>query len=350
MDPGRLFVRTISRMRLPGGSAAASVVLVLCFLAAPAAPAAAADALVAQPAGAAVAVRPTLPAAHLGAMKHVWQTLNNCGPAAVVMALSTLGVDVDQETARLALRGPDVRRGMGPQGVGPWVAERFGLRSTWRNNGTAELMKALVSNGFAPMVTQWMVDPWVQRVAHWRTVAGYDDARGVFYANDPMRGRDVALAYDWFDRNWQPFSYRWMVVYSPQDEPLLRAIAGEDWYDRSMRQRHYERARAEALASGDSASWLALGEAAYQNGLFREAVGAFERGLALGSPQGVFTLRSSYPRALAALGRGSDALRVQQLLSGISAVPATVAPAPDAFALQLARERQPAFDALGLTP
>ncbi|HJW47905.1 MAG TPA: hypothetical protein VJ726_00655, partial [Candidatus Limnocylindria bacterium] len=27
-------------------------------------------------------------------MKHVWQSLNNCGPAAVVMALSTLGVDV----------------------------------------------------------------------------------------------------------------------------------------------------------------------------------------------------------------------------------------------------------------
>ena len=57
----------------------------------------------------------------LGDMKHVWQSLNNCGPAAVVMALSAMGIDVPQETARLALRGTDVRRGMGPQGVGPWV-------------------------------------------------------------------------------------------------------------------------------------------------------------------------------------------------------------------------------------
>src|SRR5256885_538463 len=43
-------------------------------------------------------------------MRHVWQSLNNCGPAAVVMALSTFGVSESQEVARLALRGPDVRR------------------------------------------------------------------------------------------------------------------------------------------------------------------------------------------------------------------------------------------------
>src|SRR6266511_947717 len=95
-------------------------------------------------------------------MKHVWQSLNNCGPAAVVMALSTLGVDVNQEAARLALRGPDVRRGMGPQGVDPWVKLNWGLRSTWRNGGTVATIKKLVANGFAPMVTQWMQDPSIR--------------------------------------------------------------------------------------------------------------------------------------------------------------------------------------------
>src|SRR5438128_2094485 len=74
-------------------------------------------------------------------MKHVWQSINNCGPAAVVMALSTFGIDQNQETARLALRGPDERRGMGPQGVGPWVQQLYGLRSTWRNDGTNDLIK-----------------------------------------------------------------------------------------------------------------------------------------------------------------------------------------------------------------
>ncbi len=106
-----------------------------------------------------------------------------------------------------------------------------------------------------------------------------------------------------------------------------------------MRQRYYERARREALERHDSASFLAYGEAAYQNGMFAEAVGAFERGLALGSAEGVFTLRSSYPQALRALGREQDASSVQQRVNGITPVPATVAPAPDGFALQLALER-----------
>src|SRR4051812_37780162 len=176
-------------------------------------------------------------------MKHVWQSLNNCGPAAVVMALSTFGVDASQEDARLALRGPDVRRGMGPQGVDAWVKENFGLRSMWRNDGTNDLMRRLVANGFVPMVTQWMQDPSISRVAHWRTVRGYDDAKGVFYVNDSMLGNMVPLSYDWFGRNWQSFSYRYMVIYRAQDEPLLHAVIGDDWSDTHVRQALYERAR-----------------------------------------------------------------------------------------------------------
>lgn len=288
----------------------------------------------------AVAPKATLSAAAVGPMKHVWQTLNNCGPAAVVMALSTLGVDVDQETARLALRGPDERRGMSPAPVSPWVKDKFGLRAVWRNNGTNARIKALVTNGFAPMVTQWMVDPEIERISHWRTVQAYDDKLGAFYVNDPMRGRGVPLTYEWFDRSWQPFSYRYLVIYRPEDEPLLRAIVGEEWNDREMRRKFYERARFEAHTRGTSASWLALGEAAYGYGMFDEAVRAFEQGLALGSGQGVFTLRSSYPAALRALGRTQEAAAVQQRMS-LTPLPPTVAPVPDALALQLARERLP---------
>lgn len=106
-----------------------------------------------------------------------------------------------------------------------------------------------------------------------------------------------------------------------------------------MRQGFYQRARGEALARQDSASWLTYGEAAYQNGLFGEAVAAFERGLALGSAQGVFTLRSSYPQALRALGREPEAAEAQARIGGLTPFPQTVAAPPDPFALQLAQER-----------
>jgi len=291
------------------------------------------------------AIAAALPQGDLGPMKHVWQSLNNCGPAAVVMALSTLGVDVDQETARIPLRSADVRRGMGPGGVDPWVTAQFGLRSMSRMNGTNDLMKRLIANGFAPMVTQWMQDPSISRIAHWRTVRGYDDAKGVFYVNDSMLGAGVPLGYDWFGANWQPFSYRYMVVYAPQDEAKLRAIIGPDWTESLMRDHFYARAKAEAKAQDTSTAWLTYGEAAYQDGWFEEAVAAFDRGMAKGPVNGVFTVRNSYPLALRALARQGEADAAAAFLAATTAAPATVVIEPDAFAILLATRRATPYDA-----
>lgn len=279
-------------------------------------------------------------------MKHIWQTLNNCGPASVVMALSTFGVDASQEDARLALRGADVRRGMGPQGVDGWVSANFGLRAMWRNDGSTDLIRRLVANGFAPMVTQWMQDPSVSRIAHWRTVRGYDDAQGVFFVNDPMLGNNVALSYDWFARNWQSFSYRYLVIFRPEDEGLLHAIVGADWNELVARQSLYDRAKADAIAQDTNFAWLAYGEAAYANGVFDEAVAAFEKGFSMGSASGVFGVRNSYPQALRALGRRSEADVIAQKISGVTPVPATVAPAPDTFAVYLSLRRTLPFASL----
>jgi hypothetical protein len=295
-------------------------------------------------------VNATLPAkADVGPMRHLWQSLNNCGPASVVMALSTFGIEADQEEARLALRGPDVRRGMGPGPVDPWVNQLYGLRSVSRMNGTIDLIKHFVANGFAPMVTQWMQDPSISRIAHWRTVRGYDDDLKVFYVNDPMLGANVPLSYEWFNANWQPFSYRWMVLYQPTDASRVQQIVGPDWSETAMRDRFYARAKADALAQDTSSAWLAYGEAAYQDGWFAEAVAAFERGMQQGSATGVFTVRSSYPLALRALGRQNDANRAAASLANLTATPAAVAQSPDSYALFIAFGRAHQNDGVGLT-
>jgi hypothetical protein len=265
------------------------------------------------------------------------------------MALSTFGIDVSQEFARVPLRGANVASGMGPQRVDGWVNENFGLRSKWRNNGTNDLLRRLVANGFAPMVTQWMQDPSISRIAHWRVVRGYDDAKATFYVNDPMLGNMVPLSYQWFQNNWQSFSYRYMVIYDPKDEALLKTIIGDDWVDAKMRKNFFERTKADAYGQQTSSAWLAYGEAAYGYGLFREAVDAFERGMALGSVQGVFTLRSSYPQALRALGRQDDANAAAQRLS-TSSSSSTVASPPDPFALYLAYLREHEGDPEQLVP
>lgn len=326
--------------------------------AAPAAVPAITSSAAALPLQPALEIKAAPQSADVGSMKHVWQSLNNCGPAAVVMALSTLGVDVSQEAARLALRGTDERRGMGPGPVAPWVEKEFGLRSMSRSNGTHALLKRLVANGFAPMVTQWLEDPGRSRISHWRTVRGYDDAKAAFTVNDPMLGNAFRLSYAQFQDHWQPFGYRYMVVYRPEQEPVLKAVVGQDWYDPAMRRNWYERARMEADTQRTAWSWLALGEAAYQNGRYAEAVEAIEKGMALGSATGVFMLRSSYPNALRALGRHAEAAAAQTRLSnltpGVTPAAGSSAPLPRpdpaVVAAIEARERQARFEWLMTLP
>jgi hypothetical protein len=251
----------------------------------------------------------------VGRMSYVAQTWNNCGPASVVMALSNLGLDVTQEVARLALRGPDISRGMPAQNVSPWVEGQYGLKALVRTNGTRDLVRTFVANGFPVIVTQWLLDP-PSRIAHYRVVRAYDDRTRRFLVNDPMRGAGVWLDYAWFDSSWQVFLYRYLVIYRPEDEGKVRAIVADDWADATMRARMYERAKSEAQTQGRHDSWIALGEAAYQLGLYGEAVAAFERGLSLGGAAGVFTMRSSYPNALRALGRDAEAEAVRAKLGG----------------------------------
>src|SRR3989442_15587316 len=117
--------------------------------------------------GTALALREPEARGDVGAMGHVFQTWNNCGPASVVMALSNFGIDASQEEARLALRGPDIRRGMPAQNVDPWMRSRFGLRAVARTDGTADQLKRFVANGFPVLVTQ-RLDDVSPRIAHYR--------------------------------------------------------------------------------------------------------------------------------------------------------------------------------------
>jgi hypothetical protein len=71
--------------------------------------------------------------------------------------------------------------------------------------------------------------------------------------------------------------------------------------------------------------------------MFEEAVAAFEKGLSMGSPNGVFGLRNSYPQALRALGKQQEADGAAQQLNNISVVPSsTVVAPPDPYAVYLA--------------
>jgi len=61
------------------------------------------------------------------------------------------------------------------------------------------------------------------------SVTAYDDATLMITAHDPLRGPDRLIPYDQLMEDWKPFSYLYMIVYFPDDEPEVAALLGEAW-------------------------------------------------------------------------------------------------------------------------
>ena len=66
--------------------------------------------------------------------------------------------------------------------------------------------------------------------------------------------------------------------------------------------------------------------------------------MSMGSASGVFTVRSSYPLALRALGKQTEADRAATTLANLTTTPSTVVQSPDSFALILATRRAHQYD------
>lgn len=207
---------------------------------------------------------------HIGQLKHSVQTLNNCGPAAIVSALSYWGFDVSQETARRVLRPYAESRGMS-QTVIPYYVGEFGLNAKVRIDGNRDVIKALVANDVPVIVLQWIRENW--RLGHFRVVQGYDDTLGVFYVNDSLLGPNLAIPYDSFDARWDYNWSRYIPIYDPSQIPTVAAILGPDWDDKGMFARRLPDLKAQVKADpNDWQTWGRLVEALIGAERFQEAL------------------------------------------------------------------------------
>ena len=228
------------------------------------------DGDVAAPVAYDVTPRPAPASYFIGQLKHSVQTLNNCGPASVVSAMSFYDIDVSQEAARQVLRPYAESRGMSQHVIPPYVA-KFGLQAKVRLNGNDDLIKALVANDIPVIVLQYVSETW--RIGHFRVVQGYDDRAGVFYANDSLLGPNVAISYRSFDARWD---YNWsyyVPIYRPDQAPLVAAVLGPDWTDKGMYDRTIPSLQAKlATNPTDWRTWSRLVEAMTGAERYQEAL------------------------------------------------------------------------------
>ena len=162
----------------------------------------------------------------LKGIRHEYQKFNNCGPANLSMALSYWGWQGDQRDTAAFLRPGEYDKNVMPGEMEAFVEQETDLKALVRYGGDLELLKRLIAAGF-PVVIEKGYDPhdddWM---GHYLTLNGFDDAQGLFTAQDSLIMPDFPLPYDLVEQRWRDFDYVFLMIYPPDREAEVLAILG----------------------------------------------------------------------------------------------------------------------------
>lgn len=153
----------------------------------------------------------------------VYQTFNNCGPAALSMALSFYGVNIGQQEL-----GNELRPYQNTQGDNDdksvtmaELAERaqaMGWAVFHRPAGDIATLKRLIAEGW-PVVTRTLLNQ-DDDIGHYRVVYGYDEGEQQLIQNDSLQGQALKYGYQSFRDLWRHFGYEFLVLV-PRDRQLV---------------------------------------------------------------------------------------------------------------------------------
>lgn len=256
-------------------------------------------------------------AASLPAVKHAYQTWNNCGPATVGMALSVLGLDEGQAKAAVRLKPNPDDKNVSLDEMARYAAER-GAATALRVDGRIAVLESLVAAGVPTIVETWFEPEPGDEMGHYRVVTGYDSAARTLRVADSYLGPNVALPYEAFDRDWRAFNRAFLAVFPAEREAEVVRLIGPD--GTAMWSGAAATAGSEVERAPDAFGWFNLGSSLLAKGDAAGAAAAYDHARALGLPWRMLWYQFGPFEAYGALGRWSD---VQSLAE------ANVANAPD---------------------
>lgn len=249
----------------------------------------------------------------LPSAKWVPQTFNNCGPATVSMLLQYFGYSVGQNITKAVLRTNPTDSNVFAYEIGDYLRSEYDIQSKLLFNGDLQMIKTLLANGFYIMVEDWL-HPY-EDIGHNLIIRGYDDGQGVLITDDSFVGVGTKYKYDVFDAGqWKPFNREYLPVYKAEMEPLLRAIVGDDWDEKTMYERSVKTNQAAVIKDpNDMYSWFNLGTSYYGLGRYTEARDAFEKSRGIGWPRRMLWYQYQPVQTYNKLGEYEKALELVRL-------------------------------------
>lgn len=162
---------------------------------------------------------------------HIFQSYNNCGPAALSMTLSYYGISVSQEELGVALRPYQIASGDNDDKSVTLEelaqkAEEYDLIAYHRPNGNPELIKHFINNDIPVITRTWLEDN--DDIGHYRIIKGFDETLQEFIQDDSYQGKNLHYSYEKFNRLWEKYNYEYLVLVPKDKQHVAEKILGED--------------------------------------------------------------------------------------------------------------------------
>lgn len=221
------------------------------------------------------------------------QDINNCGPATLSMYLRFYGWQGDQKTISAEIKPVNEDRNVNVEELVYFVRNKAGwLNIEYRVGGNTDLLKKFIAAGIPVMVEEEFVmqesywprdDRWA---GHYLLLTAYDDATQTFTSQDVFVGPNLPVSYRDLDKRWQTFNRVYMLVFRPEQTPLVQSILGDDWDVERNRQNALDQSKRETEIDPENAfAWFNLGTNLVYFDRDSEAVAAYDQARKLGLPQ-----------------------------------------------------------------
>lgn len=212
---------------------------------------------------------------------HIFQSFNNCGPAAMSMALRFYGIDVSQAELGQALRPYQVPGGDNDDKSVTLeeLAEKskeYGFIPYHRPMGSPDVVKQFIANDM-PVITRTWLTP-NEDIGHYRVIKGYDEASGTFLQDDSLQNKNLTYTYADFNEIWKKFNYEYLVLVPKDKQEIAERILGENTDPKTAWQSAVNNSLSELESNpNDIDARFNLSVAYYHVGDYQKSVEEFEK-------------------------------------------------------------------------
>lgn len=210
---------------------------------------------------------------------HIFQTFNNCGPAALSMALSYYGINKTQSELGQALRpyqvpgGDNDDKSVTLEELGE-KAREYNLTPYHRPGGDQEKIKLFITYDI-PVITRTYTKEG-EDIGHYRVIKGYTPTHLI--QDDSLQGKNLQYTPEQFNNLWEDFSFEYLALVPQEKIEIAEAILGDETDKKVAWQKAATRAEERlALNPNDKVARFNLSVALYEVGDYQRSTEEFAK-------------------------------------------------------------------------